>query len=1683
MKKVSTKLLLPLLMALSWQMSIAQIACNADTYVSTDPATGLATITAEMILAGGPYDYSIMELSQSEFGIGDYEVTVTETTTNNICWGQVHVRDGSIPTPLTCNDMVYVSTEPWACQASISADMLLEGGPYDYSVMEVSPDLITGDDLGNEVVVTVTETTTGNTCWGTVTLDDKTPPVAVTVQNLVGSLNDACVVKIYALDVDNGSYDGCSDVTLSPEFWEFGSSDVGLHELNLTVTDEFGNSNQIWSNVSIEIGNCVPGLARTYPQVNLSIAGTDTIFLSPEMFFQHPQPILGGYAILPEFVTVDDLGITEVTMIAPDDATYTSDLLLCSTNLFIQECSKSIVTINSNQLALTDISNTLTDIDDSCTEHGFILSFSGTDNAQSTLVSDCSDLGTSNVSIYLWSGNVLLDECVTILQVLDGAGYCDGISTDCEESDINEPEQIIEINSVVSSDADISPETLMNVYGFDEEQVLPTFSDNCQFVSNYYDLLIVAGPDQEKVIRTFTVFDWDDNTSWEYEQIIKVFYGGTSSSLACNDHVNVSVTPWGCSAVITAEMLLAGGPYDYSNMLVTLKDENGVIQDLPQDQVPKGTYLYEVTDTSVNNTCWGTLLVEDKTPPVAIALANIVIALTYSPNDPTDAKAKLYADQVDNGSHDGDCGPVKLVPPFWEFGCGDVGLNEITLGVWDDADGDGIPGSSAGDNYNETWTVVEVEIKNGVVVQCPEDIIVSCDLNVNDDAVIENTLGKPEILQACQSALEYSDKVGFDLNDDGDLDDVIVLTNGLDISEAYNPCVNYAIERTWSLGDVECQHLIYVERDNGFDPATIIWPGDITTDCESDLVEPKWDDTACSLVGYAVESDTFLFTGDACRKIVNNWTVIDWCAYDPTDPGGSGLYSHTSIQRVEDSILPYFELPDDFTINCKADQIDLSALAYDQCEIGNLRWNISIDYNNDFVVEDDILVYQSSGDNVDITLTDAAEGIHRIVWLITDACGNTVSETRYVTVQVSAGDDTEAPTPYCFNVSTAVLTDGMIELWAIDLDAGSFDNCTPSNDLRFTFDDVTPENNPEFDASINSSSRIFDTDDLDANGFITVGVYVWDLAGNVDFCLTNIQVVNGNLCSESDVSWPLEIIEVNTVLGNQSPEAVASPEDLVDLFGYSVSDVRPIMPSDCDLLSSYSDQVIDVLDGNYKIIRTWVVLNWLTADTYEFIQIIKIFNEPSFICDFLPNTAPVGDCQSGHSLEDDVEWPTDIIISDHRISPGELEEFSSVPTKDTRPIFYNSPSLYTAIYEDFVEDLTTTHLTIKRRWSVNRQWVTGYVWNYDQLITIDLAELAGLVSVNTMNNRPIPGVQLTTQVMTDGSGIGVVEETDIVTPYRSEDALNGINIKDVHLIRNHILGLSLLDAHQKIAADHNGEGTITGADIVDMKNIILGHYKTDVEWRFIEVPPISGLPTKGQYIGIKPGDVDDSAVLTGTPYTYDETDLSYKDVLINKGQAYSLDLNYSANKNVWAMEVRMDYVDTDIVITNVTSEVFPDIQFNAENGKLTIVALSPNGILSQLDGKSSMSIEFDALENTTLSTSLEFSSEDNSFILDSDETLLVLNGEIEDKLSTGVQDTEFGLISIYPNPVTEVLFINVEDSYTEDYKVQLFDMAGKTVRSGSNLTQVNVFDLDQGYYIIQISLLDRVYQDKIAITR
>ncbi len=702
----------------------------------------------------------------------------------------------------------------------------------------------------------------------------------------------------------------------------------------------------------------------------------------------------------------------------------------------------------------------------------------------------------------------------------------------------------------------------------------PIYGVICNTVTSYSDRVIPVCSTEPgcsgnaKIIREWTIYDWCDplGTPVAFSQVIKA-QDNTPPSIHV-EGFTTSVDPWGCSTkvVFPEPIHLTDNCTDNISYVVTGSGSTDVydIHYDPTvgyyiDELPVGqhTFFYNAYDCCDNVASEGVVVtVKDATPPVAITKQDIVVSLIPNPGNTIEpGLTKIFAENVDNGSFDG-CGPVKLeirreeeycgflnnltfnddMHPnddtldldegkYVTFCCNDLaelgqdsdgdGINDfaqikVWLRVWDDGDRDGTFGS-AGDNYSEVWSYVRLEDKSRPTIVCPGDVTIDCDSDSGDLTLT----GEAYAVSSCGSAGVYYEDIDRDL------------TN----------CNEGVITRRWYVDGnpaIFCDQKITLSGTLYTGPIEVFFPADTLIDCTEDLenIRPYWSSGRCDLLAYSVDRDTFFFADGACFKILNYWTVIDWCVYNPDVANSPGIWSDVQVVKVIDNDAPILTSCNDASFpveaDCKNGAVMLTNSAEDLgvCNSQKLLWTVQVDINSDWIIDYTFsstapssspfyVPPSDSGEEVKVTLPEEVHGSmvnHRVVWKVTDGCGNNTSCTSYFMVV-----DQIPPTPYCVNLSTALMQNGQVELWACDFDLGAFDNCTAQEDLRFTFSDVNPADDPSYLPDTKCSSMIFTCEDLSnpAGTVVELKVYVWDEKDNFDYCTVFLTLVdNQDSCDD-----------------------------------------------------------------------------------------------------------------------------------------------------------------------------------------------------------------------------------------------------------------------------------------------------------------------------------------------------------------------------------------------------------------------------------------------------------------------------------------------------------------------------------------------------------------------------------------
>lgn len=761
----------------------------------------------------------------------------------------------------------------------------------------------------------------------------------------------------------------------------------------------------------------------------------------------------------------------------------------------------------------------------------------------------------------------------------------------------------------------------------------------CKFITSHSDqTLYPCGSTcqaSKKIIRTWNVMDWCLGTIRPCIQIIE----STSvdgPTIEAND-ITSSVDPWACSSnfvfpdpVILHDACDPNPTYEVRGPFGVNIIKDPITKKFTAVGAPKGIHDFYY----VGKDCCGhenidtiTVTIVDQTPPVAVAKQNIVISLTTGGEN--EGIAKLFTNSVDNGSYDS-CTPVHLelrreedptrdndgcgvkgnktynddghpndgsrnpsspdYDPdgglFVKFCCDDItnregaipfGIVKVWMRVWDDGNMSGIYGDTINgltDNYNETWVNVRVEDKLTPKIVCPGDVTINCD----DDAANFALVGKARAYSNCLDLeVDYQDNNGA------------------------NSCGQGTVTRTWfvkSRPSIRCTQRIYKQsRGEEISDNTISWPSDITTNCADPalLVKPTWRAGACDQVGLSLKSDTFYFEGNACMKILNKWTIINWCTYNPNYIGTApapGIWTRTQVIKIVDNVKPTLAdcTPKMYEVTgntCSVKDLVITQTADDQgqCASDWLKWIVWVDLwgdgtndleyssflpvtdgniNNDTNgngINDRYVAPTGRGGQVSITIPEIEGSMsnHKISWRVTDGCGNVAACTQDFMVV-----DKKKPTPYCLNLSSALMKNGQVELWAVDFNVGSSDNCTQAKNLMYTFDEAHPVltklnqshyfkgrgldatlaeynagNAQKWIPASKSSGKIFGCSSLPS---VDVRMTVWDEKFNFETCLVKLSLLdNQGACGGNNANGT-----VSGKMVTQAGQGVGSTEVVLD---------------------------------------------------------------------------------------------------------------------------------------------------------------------------------------------------------------------------------------------------------------------------------------------------------------------------------------------------------------------------------------------------------------------------------------------------------------------------------------------------------------------------------------------------------
>jgi len=455
--------------------------------------------------------------------------------------------------------------------------------------------------------------------------------------------------------------------------------------------------------------------------------------------------------------------------------------------------------------------------------------------------------------------------------------------------------------------------------------------------------------------------------------------------------------------------------------------------------------------------------------------------------------------------------------------------------------------------------------------------------------------------------------------------------------------------------------------------------------------------------------------------------------------------------------------------------------------------------------------------------------------------------------------------------------------------------------------------------------------------------------------------------------WPADFDGVGCTGSNIAPENLPAefvPDFNADDFSCSMADLI------------FDDIVFRNVDGFcVKILRTWTLIDFCQvsatdpeAGRYEHVQILRLTDEdapiitaapveeravtdPTACAAFVTLVVDADDCHD----TDDLIWSY-TITSDGGvvIASGDDNEINTSIPLGNYAIEWNVEDPCGNVGEAFIQQLVVSdpqNICGTGGGDVGVAALSGIIAT-EQDFGVDNAEVTLLSGSTEM-------AALSTAI--DGvfsfSNVQRAESYDI-TVDRLDDYLNGVTTLDLVLMQRHILGLELLDSPYKvIASDVDGSNSVSGADLVAMRRLLLGtafDFPIGQSWTFVDgdqtfsnnlTPfPYDQSVTIANllvdlndlaFVGVKMGDVNEnvfleSAALAGARSI---TSLKYA-IKSNAAGGSTIDIYSDEPINLDGLQMELNFGDALGEIAGVRSDAFAissdDYRIDDHNLRMTI---------------------------------------------------------------------------------------------------------------------------------------------------
>ncbi|MFK7978886.1 MAG: peroxidase family protein [Saprospiraceae bacterium] len=332
-------------------------------------------------------------------------------------------------------------------------------------------------------------------------------------------------------------------------------------------------------------------------------------------------------------------------------------------------------------------------------------------------------------------------------------------------------------------------------------------------------------------------------------------------------------------------------------------------------------------------------------------------------------------------------------------------------------------------------------------------------------------------------------------------------------------------------------------------------------------------------------------------------------------------------------------------------------------------------------------------------------------------------------------------------------------------------------------------------------------------------------------------------------------------------------------------------------------------------------------------------------------------------------------------------------------------------------------------------------------------------------------------------------EDIIVRLDKKDNYSNGITTLDMVLILKHILNIEAFDSpYQFIAADVNKSNSISAADLVAIRKVILGTTKTfpnnNGSWRFIDAdynflddnPLDEAFPetltinlskdTDFNFVAVKVGDVNGTAdhtsaidadgLISGESRTSKSLAFTTEDMQVVAGETYTIPFKANSEEAIIGYQFTLNYSQDALAFEALnTSATLTADNIAMDNG---VIRASWNSINAVDTETLNFAMTFTATKNGRLSELLSIQSNPTvAEAYDANLDILPVNLAFTQPVSK-----DLALYQNQPNPFKGNTTIGFDLPASSAVQLQIFDVAGKQL-------QLIEGDYSKGYNAIELN--------------